>query len=228
MQGTHHPSTNRLLRRNLKMKLKKVLAATLAATMVLASVVTVSAGSTTKDEGSSTSSTPATYADENAQEANATITVGGKSIKTTIGGVYAAKSLDGIAVITDLATIRANLGLAANQIPVVIIYDTDTTKSVKAMDSVNAAIAALGDAKYVTALNIDLGAKQDGKWITLANGSVQLTAGLPASADKTKTYSVVCVQPGGAVTILDDQDADPNTLTFDVQAGLGTYAVVAQ
>jgi hypothetical protein len=198
-----------------------VLAATLAATMVLASVVTVSA-TTSQDEGA-----PKTFAEEKSQPANATISVAGSYVKTSIGGVYAAESVQGVAVVTDLATVKANLGLKVGQTPVIIIYDTDVNKSTKAMDSVNAAIAAIGGT-YVTALNIDLGAKQDGKWVTLSDGSVALAAGLPKDADTSKTYSIVCVQPGGVTTILEDQDTNPKTVTFAVQAGLGTYAIVAQ
>jgi hypothetical protein len=223
-KGTHHPSNLKpIIEEELKMKLKKVLAATLAATMVLASVVTVSA-TTSQDEGESA---PATFAEEKSQPANATISVAGSDVKTSIGGVYAAESVQGVAVITDLATVKANLGLKDGQTPVIIIYDTDVKKSSKAMDSVNAAIAAIGGT-YVTALNIDLGAKQDGKWVTLSDGSVALATGLPKDADTSKTYSVVCVQPGGVTTILEDQDTNPKTVTFAVQAGLGTYALVAQ
>jgi hypothetical protein len=231
-KGTHHPSiTKPIIEEEFKMKLKKVLAATLAATMVLASVMTVSAATTVQSSGSSdeeeTTATAETYAEQNTQSANAVISVAGSSVKTTIGGVYAAESVQGVAVITDLATIKANLGLTSGQTPVIIIYDTDTKKSSKAMDSINAAIAAIGGT-YVTALNIDLGAKQDGKWVTLSDGSVALATGLPKGADTSKTYSVVCVQPGGVTTILEDQDTNPNTVTFAVQAGLGTYAIVAQ
>jgi hypothetical protein len=223
-KGTHHPSIRKsIIEEELKMKLKKVLAATLAATMVLASVVTVSA-TTSEDEGESA---PATFAEEKSESAGATISVAGSDVKTSIGGVYAAESVQGVAVTTDLATVKANLGLKDGQTPVVIIYDTDVTKSTKAMDSVNAAVAAIGGT-YVTALNIDLGAKQDGNWVTLSDGSVALATGLPKDADTSKTYSVVCVQPGGVTTILEDQDTNPKTVTFAVQAGLGTYALVAQ
>ena len=32
----------------------------------------------------------------------------------------------------------------------------------------------------------------------------------------------------GVITILDDLDTNPKTVTFDVKAGLGTYAIVAK
>jgi predicted metal-binding membrane protein len=227
-RAAHQPSITKTdIEEEFKMKLKKVLAATLAATMVLASVVTVSATTVQNDGVQESSSAPATYAEQKSLSANATVSVAGTSVKTSLSGVYAAESVQGVAVTTDLATVKANLGLTGNQKPVIIIYDTDTKKSSKAMDSVNAAIAAIGGT-YVTALNIDLGAKENGKWVTLSDGSVALATGLPKTADTTKTYSVVCVQPGGVTTILEDQDTNPKTVTFEVQAGLGTYALVAQ
>lgn len=205
------------------MKLKKILAATLAATMVMSSAVTVSAGYyDSSDSGSET--TPADVV-----TADTPVTVAGSAVKTTVAGAYAAKSVQGTAVITSLAEVKASLGLKDGQVPAITIYDTDPLKSSKAMDSINAAVDAMGaGAQVLTALNVDLGAKQDGKWVTLTDGSVAMAAGLPAGADLTKTYSVVCVQPGGKITILEDQDTNPATVTFAVQAGIGTYALVAQ
>lgn len=227
--GTHQPKTNYNLRRNIPMKMKKVLAATLAATMVMASAVTVSAATTTVSGGSGSSETQAvqTFAEQNSKAAGAVIKVGGVEMKTSLEGVYAAKSVQGIAVKTAFADVKAALGLTGTQKPVVIIYDTDAKKSSAAMVSVNAAAEALG-AKVVSSLNIDLGAKEKGKWVTLKDGSVAVAAGLPKDADTSLTYSVVCVQPGGETTILEDQDTNANTVTFEVKAGLGTYAIVAK
>lgn len=211
------------------MKMKKVLAATLAATMVMASAVTASAATTTVSGGSGSSETQAvqTFAQQNSKAAGATIKVGGVDMKTSLEGVYAAKSVQGIAVKTAFADVKAALGLTGTQKPVIIIYDTNAKKSTAAMVSVNAAAEALG-AKVVSCLNIDLGAKEKGKWVTLKDGSVAVAAGLPKDADTSLTYSVVCVQPGGETTILEDQDTNANTVTFAVQAGLGTYAIVAK
>lgn len=214
------------------MKMKKVLAATLAATMVMASAVTVSAATTTVSGGSGSSETQETQAvqtftQQNSKSAGAAIKVGGVEVKTSLEGVYAAKSVQGIAVKTAFADVKTALGLTGTQKPVIIIYDTDAKKSSAAMVSVNAAAEALG-AKVVSSLNIDLGAKEKGKWVTLKDGSVAVAAGLPKNADTSLTYSVVCVQPGGETTILEDQDTNANTVTFEVKAGLGTYAIVAK
>lgn len=218
------------------MKMKRILAATLAATMVMASALTVFAsgtggsGSGISGAGSSSSSGSSSQsvsvAVEAVKSANVAIKVAGSDVKTTIAGCYAAEKVEGVAVTTPLAEVKANLGLKAGQTPYVIIYDTDAKKSHLAMDCVNAAAESIG-ASFVAAINVDLGAKENGKFVTLTNGSIAMVVGIP-SVDVTKTYSMVCVQPGGIVTILEDQDTNPNTVTFEVKAGLGTYAIVAK
>ena len=101
-----------------------------------------------------------------------------------------------------------------------------TTIILASTTSVNAAAESIG-AAFVAAINVDLGAKENGKFVSLKDGSIAMVVGIP-KVDVTKTYSMVCVQPGGVVTILEDQDANPKTVTFAVQAGLGTYAIVAK
>lgn len=212
------------------MKIKKFLAATLAATMVMSSAMTVcakgyydsSSSSAPSSSDSTSTPTPSTV-----QSANAAIKVAGVDVRTSIGGVYAAKSVQGAAITTALSSVRANLGLTGSQKPAITIYDTDPKKSPAALASINAAAEALGGT-VLTSLNIDLGAKENGKWVTLSNGSVALATGLPKGADTTKTYCAILVQPGGAVTILEDQDTNPKTVTFEVKAGIGTYAIVAR
>jgi hypothetical protein len=170
---------------------------------------------------------PDTYDNRMSEEAYSIISVGGSAVATSIGGVYGAMSVEGTAITTDVDTVKANLGLTPNQTPVIIIYDTDATKSVNAMSCVDAAVEAMGGT-FVTALDVNIGARTDGQWVDLTNGSVAMKAGLPKDADPSKTYSIVCVQTGGVVTVLEDKDTNPNTVTFDVQAGLGLYAIVAQ
>lgn len=207
------------------MKIKRILAATLAATMVMASALTVCASSTSGGSGSS-SSESTTVTPEEVKAANVAIKVAGSDVKTTIAGGYAAKKVEGVAVTTPMADVKANLGLKAGQTPYVMVYDTDAKKSHLAMDCVNAAAESIG-ASFVAAINVDLGAKENGKFVSLKDGSIAMVVGIP-SVDETKTYSMVCVQPGGVVTILEDMDTNPKTVTFAVKAGLGTYAIVAK
>lgn len=213
------------------MKMKRILAVVLAATMVMASALTVCATTTSTSgagsaNSSSSSSESATVAPAEVKAAGAAMKIAGTDVKTTIAGGYAAKKVEGVAVTTPMADVKAKLGLSAGQTPYVVVYDTDAKKSHLAMDCVNAAAESLG-ADFVAAINVDFGAKENGKFVSLANGSIAMVVGIP-KVDVTKTYYMVCVQPGGVVTILEDQDTNPETVTFAVQAGLGTYAIVAK
>ena len=237
------------------MKMKKVFAAVLAATMVVSSGTTAlaagsgsaapatrgsSAGAVTEetvtspvtgrseDAGSGTGSSAAAEAVRaTIKAAGAAINVAGSSVKTSIAGAYAAKGVQGVAVVDSLENVRASLGLKSGQTPYIMVFDTNAKRSPKAMECVDAAVNALGG-EVVAALNVDLGAKEKGKFITLSSGSAAMVVGLPKGVDTSKSVSVVCVRPGGATTILEDKDANPNTVTFDVAAGLGTYAIVVK
>lgn len=226
---------------------KKLLAATLVATMMMATTLTAAAAGGTNPEGSGTNpegpgvsvsgnvapsaassastSTPAPAI--TVTSANASVSVAGTAVRTTIAGAFDVKTLRGAAVVTPLAQVRASLGLKDSQTPYIMVFDTDANKSYLAMNCVNAAAQALGG-QVVTAINVNLGARENGKFVTLSNGSAAMVVGLPANADTSKTYSVVCVQPGGVVTVLADQDADAATVTFEVKAGIGTYGIVAR
>ncbi len=236
---------------------KRLLAATLAATMMMASALTAAAasggssGSSNREETPVVTLTPeeaaaqrdaadaATAAAEaervtatvaealQVRSADAKMTVAGTAVQTTVAGAYAAKSVQGVAVTTAAETVKANLGLTGKQTPYIMAFDTNPKKSSLAMECVNATAEALGGTSVAT-INVDLAAKENGKLVTLSSGSVGMVVGLPKGADTDKTYSVVCVQPGGVVTILEDTDASPATVTFEVKAGLGTYGIVAK
>lgn len=210
------------------MKMKKVLAATLAATMVMATALTASAASTVSSGSGSDEATPIlTYQQAKSQAAGAAVKVAGIDVKTSLEGVYAAESIQGIAVKTALDDVKASLGLTGTQKPVILVYDMTPKNSPAAMASINAAAEALGG-ELVSSLYIDLGAKQNGKWVTLTDGTAAVQAGLPKGADTSATYAVVYVKAGGETTILEDQDTNPNTVTFAVSAGVGAYGIVAE
>lgn len=232
-------------------KIKRLLATTLAATLMMATTITAAASGgsggsagvpiVVEEEEAAPVSEAVVVAEENNDggssapetstvvmvSSDAKITVAGTAVKTTVAGAYDVKTVQGAAVTTPAADIKANLGLAANQTPYIMVFDTNPKKSNLAMACVNAAATALNGTAVAT-LNVDLGAKQNGKIITLSEGSVGMVVGLPKNADTSKQYSIVCVQPGGVVTILEDKDASPATVTFEVKAGLGTYGIVAR
>ncbi len=234
------------------MKMKKAFAALLAATMVVSSgttalaagsgsaapaasgsssgtvaeeVIAPAAGTSQSDNGGSGSSAAVEAVRAAVKAAGAAVNVAGSSVKTSIAGAYAAKGVQGVAVVDSLENVKASLGLKSGQTPYIMVFDTNAKRSPKAMACVDAAAAALGG-EVAAVLNVDLGVKEKGRFITLSNGSAAMVVGLPKGVDTTKTVSVVCVRPGGTTTILEDKDANPNTVTFDVAAGLGTYAIV--
>lgn len=219
--------------------IKKLFAVALSATMIMGMTLTAAASSgsagsagTSSSAGESTGSNSTESSapvEETAKSysANAVINVAGTNVKTTIGGSYSVKTLQGAAVITPASELRAKLDLKASQTPHIIAFDTDVKKSRLAMNCVSTAAEALGG-KVVTAINVTLGAKENGKLVSLSDGSVGMAVGLPKNADTSKTYAVICVQPGGVITVLKDQDNSPATVTFEVKAGLATYGIVAQ
>lgn len=237
------------------MKRKKFLAVVLAAVMTMSTAMTVCAadGSGGSDSNVSTSTshkktttttttgeesdTGSGVSDESAVSfvdmskvvsASTAVLVGGQRIQTTVAGAYLVDKLNGVAVITPAAELAANLNLAPGQTAYIMAFDLDQKKSSLAMSSIQMAAEALG-ADFVAAINVNLGAKQNGKMVSLSDGSVHMMVGLPKTAvDPAKTYSVVRVMPGGSITYYNDLDTNPQTVTFEVSAGTGAYAVLAK
>ncbi|MDE5804391.1 MAG: hypothetical protein K2I22_15910 [Lachnospiraceae bacterium] len=220
--------------------MKKMMAAALVAALVMSPASMVHAadvsGNDVSGNGSSTGTpaaavqTPApipTFEEKMSQTAQAPISVAGTEIKTSVAGVYGAMSVSGTAVSTSAEDVKTALALTEEQTPAIVIYDVDPKKSVNAMASIHAGAEATGT-EIVACLHIELGARESGKWITLSDGNVALVAGLPKSADTSLTYLVLCVQEGGVITVLEDLDTNPDTVTFAVEAGLGAYAIVAK
>lgn len=192
------------------MKFKKVLATTMAATMVMASAMTVCA------------------ADQypNLVAANDHVLVAGDVNATSITGDYSAESVRGVAVTTSVEDVKKALGLVHGQRASVVIYDADVKASPEAIACLETAEQNAG-ATEVASLYFELGAKQDGKWLTnLTDGTVTVKVGLPKTADKTKTYSVIRVEQNGVVTVLNDLDTSDKTVTFEATTGVGIYGIV--
>ncbi|MDE7183353.1 MAG: hypothetical protein K2O40_02530 [Lachnospiraceae bacterium] len=192
------------------MKFKKVLATTMAATMVMASAMTVCA------------------ADQypNLVAANAHVLVAGDDNVTSITGDYSAESVRGVVVTTPVEDVKKALGLVHGQRASVVIYDAEMKASPEAIACLEAAEESAG-ATEVASLYFELGAKEDGKWLTnITDGTVTVKVGLPKNADKTKTYSVIRVEQNGVVTVLNDLDTSDKTVTFEAVTGVGVYGIV--
>lgn len=149
-------------------------------------------------------------------------------VKSSVAGVYLATSVNGTAITTGLTNIANSYSLAQGERPYARIYNFDGKKSNLAQACIDSAAASMG-AAVGPAINVEIGKMASGKFSLLpADGAaITLKVGIPKSfAQNGKTFAVVAVRPGGAVSILADTDGDPNTVTFDTTAGQAVYAFI--
>lgn len=148
--------------------------------------------------------------------------------KSTVQGVYIATSVNGTAITSSLAGIAGSYGLAAGEVPYVRFSNMDAKKSNLAKAVIDSAASAVG-ATVGPCINIEIGKKAGGQFSLLSQEGekISVKVGIPKSfAQDGKTYAVICVRPGGAVSVLQDTDTNPNTITFDTTGGQGAYAIV--
>lgn len=149
-------------------------------------------------------------------------------VTSTVQGVYIATSVNGTAITSSLAGIASSYGLAAGEVPFARFSNMDVKKSNLAKAVIDNAAAAIG-ATVGPCINIEIGKKAGGKFSLLSQDGENITImiGIPKSfAQDGKTFAMVCVRPGGAVSILQDTDTNPNTITFDTKGGQGAYAII--
>lgn len=149
-------------------------------------------------------------------------------VKSSLPGVYLATNVRGTAITTGLSTISTGYGLANGERPYARIYNMDAKKSYQAQACIDNAAASMG-AVAGPAINVEIGKMASGKFSLLpADGAaISLKVGIPKNfAQSDKTFAVVAVRPGGAVSILQDTDTNPDTVTFDTTAGQAVYALI--
>ena len=197
--------------------IKKVLATMLAATLMVTPIVA----------GATDNSTPSEPVNEAVTDV-APVSVGGTVITSDVAGAFSIPKtapIVGFAVRQSAATLKSAAGLAANEKVFVRVYEIKPAKSPAADASFNGAAAALG-ATVIDAINVDLGKMTAGKFSDLAAGvSAPATVGVKNA--NGRTLAVVKVLPGGATEVLQDQDQNPNTVTFTITGGLAAYAIIA-
>lgn len=209
--------------------IKRMMSGALAVALVMAPVMSVGATTVT---GSSTSSAEEVVASSTSEEvttvAEVPVTSVVAGIQTTTAGVYLATSVNGSVVSTSVAAIAEGYGLTGSEKPYAKFMNMDAKKSYLAAAAIDAAAQAKG-AVVGPMLNIELGKMTAGKYSLLPSdgAAIRLSLGIPKNfAQAGATYAVVCVRPGGMVTILEDIDTNPNTVTFDTTGGAGAYAMI--
>ncbi|MCM1386873.1 MAG: hypothetical protein NC231_06075 [Bacillus sp. (in: Bacteria)] len=149
-------------------------------------------------------------------------------VSSSVSGVYVATSVSGTAVTTSLANIADSYDLSPGEKPYARIYNMDVKKSSQAADVINQTAEAIG-AIVGPYVNVELGKMGGGKFELLSSDGAEVTLkfGIPKSFTQSgKTFAMVCVRPGGAVTILEDMDDNPDTVTFNTTGGQGAYAII--
>ncbi len=145
-----------------------------------------------------------------------------------MNGTYLATSVTGSAIATGTSNIANSYGLSNGEKPYAKFSDFDAKKSTLAKASIDQAAADL-NAVVGPMVNLELGKMNKGKFSLLASdgAEIQVKLGIPKSfVQDGKTYAVICVRPGGAVTVLEDTDSNPATVTFNTTGGQGVYAVI--
>lgn len=229
------------------MTIKRMLTAVLAGTMIVGSALTVSASTTQTSEGTnqavtdaeavvsgeeksvagSSSTSTATVAVK-ASYTKSSVTIGGVAVKSTVGGVFIAPNVNGVAVTTPLADINAAFGITAGQVAKIMVLEANAANSPLAYAVAQNAAAGL-NGSVVAMLNVEFGVKENGRYTDLADNGAKanMAVGLPTGANTNAQYKVLCIKAGGAVTVMNDLDTDPTTVTFDFVGGKAAYALVA-
>lgn len=233
-----------------KTTLNKLLAGTLAAALcipvLLANPMTVQASvsgntpSTGSSSGGSDSSSEASTPSGTANTGFAngavslaihnTVIVGGKSVKSTVGGVFIATAVNGVAITSPAASVNAAIGLSQ--------ADTDAGTNAKfyicnsADKEMKAALQSAASAAGKTTgayLNVDLYTiTKKGTVTAIRNAAepVTMTFGLPGHiANANSPVSVICIDTDGKTVVMEDTDTDPKTLTINTNV-FGVYAIV--
>ncbi len=207
--------------------IKKRLTGVLVAALVMAPVISVAAANSSETPSGSTvvEEVVAEAGGETAAVPERSTVAG---VVTTTKGAYLATSVDGAAVTTSTEEIASGYGLSAGETPYVKLTNADPKKSHLAKAAIDLA-AASQEAEVGPMLNLELGKMSGGKYSLLSSdgADVRITFGIPKDfAQADKTFAVVCVRAGGVVSILNDVDDNPDTVTFDTKGGAGTYAII--
>lgn len=217
------------------------LAVALCVPVLLANPITVNAsvssntpvsGNTPSEDSSGSSGSSNTgFADGAVSLAfNNTVIIGGKSVKSTVGGIFMATAVNGVAVTSPVASVNAAIGLSQADVDAGtnarFYICNSSNKEMKA--ALQSAAAATG--KTVGAyINVDLYTITKKGTVTAIRNTAEpitMTFGLPGRiANAGNSVSVICIDQDGKPVVMEDTDTDPKTLTINTNV-FGVYAIV--
>lgn len=212
--------------------IKKLMMGALTAALVMAPAMGAFASSTSSNVPSNTEKAEEAVSESTSGEVTSIAEVPTTSVvagsKTTVSGVYLATSVKGSIVTTPAAAISEGYSLGSNEKAYSKFTNMDAKKSPLAAKAIADAAASQG-AVVGPAVNIELGKMTAGKYSLLPSDGapIRISLGIPANFyEPGKTYAVVCVRPGGVVTILQNVSTVDGVIAFDTTGGAGTYAII--
>ena len=192
---------------------KKLLAVTLAASMMVVPMTAFASTGGGEDEPT----TPAATVTESAGETTTATVVEVKNyetmssvagVKSTVGGAFAVKSANGLAVKTPAANIPVAPGAKA----FVKAYDVTAKNTPAAVAAADAFIAAQGG-RRLAIFNFELGQMLNKKFTLLGQDVLfDLTVGVKG-ATPGKTLAGGQILPGGVINAVADADTNASTFT---------------
>ena len=191
-----------------------------AAKTVSGSTVSGSTVSESNGNGSSSATTAVTN----------NVFIGGKRVASTIGGIFTATSVNGVAITTPKENLAAAVGLSEADVKAgtnVRSYICDNhDKASKAALQSAAEAAGKTVAGYI---NIDLYTITKKGVVTKVTSStepVTITLALPGRLAKTNNnFSIIAIDQDGKTVVMDDVDTDPKTITINTKV-FGAYSIV--
>lgn len=150
-----------------------------------------------------------------------------EGVSSATEGYYAAKGVNGCAVVTSVAQIKQDYGLTDTETVYAKFLDLDAEEKTVSAQMLQMAVSSQGG-EIGSMLNIELGKMNYGSYKRLSeNGDkIQIAMGIPESfLDKTMTYGVVCIRKDGTMEVCRDMDSKQSTVTFHVTGGAGAYAL---
>lgn len=210
--------------------IKRMLCGALALSLVLApsmsTLATTGAGSVSGNTVVVEATTGEVQETATAATVAYTTTSNAAGIASQVGGVYILRRGIGVAITTPASTIAANYGLAAGERVFIKAMDMDIRKSNLAYQCMTNTAAAYG-ATIVGTINLELGKMSGGRYSLLEAGAeVPVTFSVPRAAQGQR-IGVIRVQEGGVVTLFEDMDTNPATVSFNITGGAGAYAIIA-
>ena len=205
---------------------KRILSGALAVALVMAPSVGAFAKTTTSATAPATTQTVAPVVVNPFKDVQTTSTVAG--VKSEVPGAYLLQKGVAVAITSNAASIAEGYTFAKGETPYAKVFDMDVKKSVNAKASLDFVAQAYGGTN-VAYIDMELGKMSaDGKYTLLPDGAgIAATFSIPKDAlTAGAKYAVVRVVSGGAFTLLEDTDSNPETISFVTKGGAGAYSIV--